>query len=119
MDSTKVIEAINEVLPDDRIHCDLKNTLKKSNQSGQVKVYLEDEDKIVALPNQLQADIISKAFFKEYFDIRFGTGYRVQISLGGIETQKNGIIYPKLCFATLFYDMGGKMLMIEFHERMK
>jgi hypothetical protein len=118
MDSQDVIQAIDLILPDPKIFEDVNNMLKKYRASGQKKVQLEDEDISIAIPEGVQIDIVTKAFFNEYFDINLGTGYRVQVAMGGIQKQKRGRVYPELCFATLFYDATRKMLMIDFHQNM-
>lgn len=113
-----VIKAINEALPDEQIGKDISNILQKYAKQGGVEVELS-EDKLLVIPENVPIDIVTKSFFKEYYDINFRSGYRVQVAIGGIQNQKYGILYAKYCFATLYYNEESKMLTIDFHKDMK
>lgn len=91
-----------------------------SDEEGGVKIELDEADgKKVFVTENTQIEIITKALLKEYYDVNFSSGYRVQVALGGIKDKKYGILYPRYCLATLYYNLEGQMFALDFHKNMR
>lgn len=115
-----VMKALDDALTDQQIVRDVLSVLRESSLGGIVKIEIDAENaQTISIPEATPIEIVTKAFLKEYRDINFRTGYRVQVALGGIQDQKHGILYAKFCFATLYYNEQGQMITIDFHKEMR
>jgi hypothetical protein len=120
MNTEYLFEVIDEILPDKKIVYDFLNAisqLENQNSDSQV-ICIEVDDEEKYIPIDVDVKIITKAVFKEYTDIGFGT-YRVMIAVGGIDRQEYGIIFPKHFFATLYYGSDCNFITSDFHNEMR
>jgi len=108
--------AIDEVLPDNKITNDVQAIL---DQGDEVSVIDLGNDMFLSLSKTTNIDIVTKMYLKEYYDIGFGTGYRVQVAIGGIQRKSHGILYAKYCFATLYYNAESRLITADFHKDMR
>ncbi len=114
MNTGSVLQYLDSLLPNEKVIQDMVN-YTWGNENREVEV--EDEAKIV-LEKPLLIEVVTKAFYQEYFEIGFGTGYRVLAALGGIKEIKFGVIYPTHCFMTLYYNSDLIPLTADYHCRM-
>jgi len=116
----KALVVLDEALPDEKIVKDILIVLREYTQDGGVEIELDEaEGKTVFIPENPRVEIVTKVLLKEYYDVNFRSGYRVQIALGGIQEQKYGILDARYCFATLYYNLEGEMLSLDFHPNMR
>jgi len=60
--------------------------------------------------------VVTKAFFKEYFNIYFGTCYRITLAIGGAHLEEDGTVEAGFCFLTIWYNLQREILSREFHS---
>ncbi len=113
-----VTEALDAVLPDERILRDLTQALAEAGGASSQDADIETEHGHVRISPDAEKAIVTKAFFKEYYDIPFGV-YRVQVALGGVEKQQHGVLYARYCFATLYYNRRGEVITVDYHTDMR
>ena len=89
MDTAAVLRALDAALPDSTIVADLARLLWNADKDD---AEVELGDQWVAVPRGTALEIVGKAFFKEYFDVPFKTGYRVQMAVGGVTGEEFGIL---------------------------
>jgi hypothetical protein len=105
---------MDQILPDIHILKDVSRILWQ-----EAKGEIELEEGVVSVPEGTAIEMVTKAFFKEYFEeIKFGT-YRVQVAIGGVQDQKFGMLYAKYCFATLYYNEKANLVTLDFHKDMR
>jgi hypothetical protein len=105
---------LDNTLPDSQIINDVSQIIWE-----EAKGILTIEEDVIAIPKNALIVIVTKAFFKEYFDIGFGTCFTVQLAIGGIDKQECGILYPGICFATLHYNAQGELITSDIHKEMR
>jgi hypothetical protein len=116
MNTGNVLQYLDSLLPNEKVIQDMVN-YTWGNENHEVAVEVEDEVKII-LARPLPIEVVTKAFYQEYFEIGFGTGYRVLAALGGIKEIKFGVVYPTYCFMTLYYNSDLIPLTADYHRRM-
>lgn len=79
MNALDVRESIDAALPDDEILADVSNIVTETGGS------IELDGRVVNVPSVAKVTIITKAFFKEYFDIGFWPLPRSVCHRGGEE----------------------------------
>jgi len=123
MNTSHILQRLDSILPNHQIIQDvaqqfdkmiLKNAKKTRNE---IEIEIEDQA-IIIIPRQVSVEIVTKALYKEYFDISFGTGYRILAALGGIKEIEFGIIEPVYCFITMYYDSKLNLIAVDFHKNM-
>ena len=120
MTCIKALVVLDEALPDEKIVRDILSMLREYTREGGVEIELDEgEGKTVFIPENPRVEIVTKVLLKEYYDVNFRSGYRVQIALGGIKENKYGILSARYCFATLYYNLEKKFLSLDFHYSMK
>ncbi|RKZ44555.1 MAG: hypothetical protein DRR00_27945 [Candidatus Parabeggiatoa sp. nov. 3] len=122
MNTGDILQCLDSILPDRKIIRDIAQQLDDIAQfdeytRGQVEIEVEDEMRII-VPREASVDIVTKAFYREYFDINYGTGYRVLAALGGIKKIQAGIVYPVYSFIVLYYDSELNLTTVDFHRNM-
>jgi uncharacterized ParB-like nuclease family protein len=115
MNTTEIIKGLDKILSDAQIIRDISHILWGETASTEVEL---NGSKIVVPLNE-PIDIVTKAFFKEYFDIGYGNCYRVQIAIGGVVDQSYGLLCAKYCFATLYYNEKQLVITVDFHSEMR
>jgi hypothetical protein len=115
MNSSGVIAAMDAVLPDDRILMDVARIIGRERKGGQICV----EEDYIDLAGDPKIDLVTKSLFKEYFDISFGSGYRVQVAVGGVKDRASGILFAGYFFATLYYNLECQLVTVDFHKQMR
>ncbi len=113
MDAVKVIKAIDEALPDEVILQDIHNLLAQDAVDGQTRIELGRE--WASIPINTPVDIVTKAFYKEYYNAGWGTSYRVLTAIGGFREDRHGLHTAGYCFATLYYNEQGHRITEDFH----
>ncbi|MEO0844399.1 MAG: hypothetical protein AAF063_36865, partial [Cyanobacteria bacterium J06643_5] len=116
MTTSRLYLLLDETLPDEQIIQDLSDRIWNDKELKGINIELNDQWKFV--PENTPISIVTKALFKEYYDIPFGT-YKVMVAIGGITSQKHGILKAKYCFATLYYNDDCQICSIDFHEEMR
>lgn len=123
MNTNHILQHLDSILPNHKIIQDVaqqldKMTLKSAKKNrDEVEIEIEDQA-IIIVPRQMSVEIVTKALYKEYFEISFGTGYRVLAVLGGIKEIEFGIIEPVYSFITMYYDSELNLIAIDFHKNM-
>jgi hypothetical protein len=113
-----VIRALDEALPDSVVEEALRSILRQE-AAGAETVCLEMDGEHIMVPRDASTDLVTKAFFKEYYDVGFSTGYRAQVAIGGVISEEHGIAKAKHCFATLYFDRSCQLITIDFHAQMR
>lgn len=108
-----MVKLMDELLPDQKVKDDLAKILWSD---GDARVEIE-EDEWVTIPVNCELSITTKAFFREFYTLNFGP-FKVQIAVGGVEKESSGILYPKYCFALLYYNEEFKMITLDFYKHM-
>lgn len=115
MSSFELEKSIDTVIPNAKVSKDIFAYLKQEGDTVQIEI----DQEYIFVPKDARMDIVNKMYIKEYYDICFGTGYRVQVAIGGVRLQKHGILYAQYGFATLYYDDQGEVITIDFHTEMR
>lgn len=116
MNNSFVLSALDEILPDKKAIGDLREVLEDINRRH---ASIEIDDGEVSVPTDVAVVLVTKAFFKEYFDrVGFGT-YKVMVSLGMPHQQKSGVLKAPYCFATLYYTDTSELITIDFHSDLR
>jgi hypothetical protein len=105
---------IDETLPDRKLLDDLFQVLW---WEGGGTVELEGRE--VHIPEGTKIDIVTKACIVERFDVGFGSCFRALVAIGGVARQEFGVLTANYCFATLHYDIEGKVITTDFHLEMR
>jgi hypothetical protein len=116
MDTDAVLRALDAALPDSTILADLARLLWNDDRDA---AHVELGGRSVRVPGGIPLEIVGKAFFKEYFDVPFNTGYRVQVAVGGVAGEEFGILKAAICFATLYYNVDRRLFTSDFHTEMR
>lgn len=114
MSTVKVAEMLNSTLPNNQILNDVSQIIW---ETGEGQIELEGEKNYI--PKGTVVDVVTKAFFLEYFDIGFGTCYKVEVAIGGVVDEKHGIFSARYCFATLYYNQDCHLITVDFHKEMR
>ncbi len=116
MSTPRLYLLLDEILPDKQIIQDLSNRIWNDKELKGSYIELGGEWKFV--PDNAPIDIVTKALFKEYYDIPFGR-YKVMVAIGGITSQQHGFLTAKYCFATLYYNDDCQLFTMDFHQEMR
>ena len=100
MTTSRLYLLLDETLPDEQIVQDLSDIIWNDKELKGINIELNDEWKFV--PENTPISIVTKALFKEYYDIPFGT-YKVMVAIGRITNNKDELT-AEYCFATLYYN---------------
>ncbi len=118
MDVFGLTQAIDNALPDHQVIADIRRILEDES-GGKAEVAVEvEEDTWEEIPVNAPIQVVTKAFFKEYFEIGFGS-FRVLMAIGGVQDEKFGLLSAKYCFATIYYDKAGQLITVDFHKEMR
>ena len=80
---------------------------------------VEPDNDAVHIPIDVSITVITKAFFKEYFDeIGFGT-FKAMLALGKVTKKKSGYIEAEYGFSTLYYDDNANFITSDFHTEIR
>ncbi len=107
MADDELFNLLDTEIPDRRVYSDVRRVLDEAGNvvhldTGQVSVGPDDE-----------IDIISKSLTLDRFDA-FLTPIRVEIAIGGIASDKTGILLPGKCFSVLHYDKDLELVTVDF-----
>ncbi len=116
-DPTDIGKVIDNFLPDERVLDDVFLLLREDQ--GPEGTAIEFETGRVRVPENPQVAVVTKAYLKEYYDVGFGSGYRVQVAIGGVQEEQFGILKARYCFATLYYNCEREMITADFHQDMR
>jgi len=108
---------MDEALPDEMILQDVYNLLARDAEDGQKRIELDEQ--WVSIPINIPVDIVTKAFFKEYYDVGWGISYRVLVAIGKFKKDQYGLHTAEYCFATLYYNERGDMITEDFHTEFR
>jgi len=112
-----LLKNLDDVLPDYKIIADLREIIREGTEGNQT--HIEINETWISVPVQVPIVMITKAFFKEYFDgVGFGT-YKVLVSLGPPVQKKSGLMEPEYCFSTLYYNNDAELITLDFHSEMR
>jgi hypothetical protein len=114
MSTEDVIAALDQALPDGVVLDELRTILHQHASSGATEVEVGGE--LIRIPLDVVISVVTKAFFKEYYDIGFSTGYRVEVAIGEVSVGQSGLRVGH-CFATLFFNNQAQRFTIDFHAR--
>ncbi|WP_299489160.1 hypothetical protein [Acaryochloris sp. IP29b_bin.137] len=104
---------LNQIIPDDKILADLREIVDDGNNK------VELNDTWIEIPNKIQIDIVTKAYFLESFpNIRFGV-FKVLLALDGFNQDLHGFHSAGICFSTMFYDQEVKLISLDFHKEFR
>jgi len=116
-DPTDIGTVVDSMLPDKRVLNDVLLILQE--EKGAEGTDIEFETGYVRVPENPHVAVVTKAYLKEYYDVAFGSGYRVQVAIGGVQEEQFGILKARYCFATLYYNCERKMITVDFHQDMR
>ena len=109
----QLADLLNQIIPDEKIFSDLWVIVDDGNNK------VELNDTWIEIPNKIQIDIVTKAYFLESFpNIGFGV-YKVLLALGGFNQDLHGFHSAGICFSTMFYDEEIKLISLDFHEEFR
>jgi hypothetical protein len=118
MTTELVIQTLDEAMPDDLIMQELRAILRQEQtEDGCAPVELDGE--YVSISADVAIEIVTKAFFKEYHDTGFPTGFRVQVAVGGVVGKNTAGLVARHCFATLFFNEAQQRFTVDFHREMR
>jgi hypothetical protein len=118
MNVVELLQAIDNALPDNQVIADIRRILEDGS-GGKAEVAIEvEEGTWEEIPVNAPIQVVTKAFFKEYFGIGFGS-FRVQVAVGGVQEEEFGVLFAKYCFATTYYNRTGQLITIDFHKEMR
>lgn len=118
MDVFGLTQAIDNALPDHQVIADIRRILEDES-GGKAGVAVEvEEDAWEEIPVNAPIHVVTKAFFKEYFGIGFGS-IRVQVAVGEVQEEEIGTLLAKYCFATIYYNKAGQLITVDFHKEMR
>lgn len=116
MNTSNLFSMLDKALPDEQIIKDLSNTIWQEKESGGIDIEVDDRKQFI--PENISFDIVTKALFKEHYNLGFGT-YRVMVAIGGIKSCKHGVLIANCCFATLYYNDKCQVITVDFHDNMR
>ncbi len=102
-------------LTDRLIISDLEKVLKE--EVGELPIELDDD--LVSIPLGVKLEIVSKSYRQSTYKNGFCNHYEVQVAIGGVAKKHSSILYPKYCFATLFYTDKKELITLDFHSQMR
>ena len=108
-------ETLNQILPDSKIIEDTSCALQEEIETGGFDE--EEPDKIP--PLDVLMDVITKVYVLTNYDSALGNHYISQVAIGGIETQRSGIVTPKYFFASLYYTESLHLITVDFHDELR
>ncbi|BDI30758.1 hypothetical protein CCAX7_28090 [Capsulimonas corticalis] len=115
MDAAQIATILNVTLPDRRVLEDLSTKLQRLARSAHKSKEMGDEV-WRSVPEGASLDIVTKAFYSEYYEgVGFAT-YKVLVAIGGLEQSEVGMHKAKYCFATLHYDDEAQLITVDFHR---
>ncbi|MEO7715169.1 MAG: hypothetical protein ABIY70_03110 [Capsulimonas sp.] len=114
MNADQIAAALDRTLPDMQVLDDLFHRLRRLSETAGKSVEVGD-DLWRAVPAGASLDIVTKAFYKEYFEgVGFAT-YKILVAIGGLQRSDVGAHTAKYCFATLHYDEEAQLITTDFH----
>lgn len=90
MSTQNLYSLLDQTLPNEQIIQNLSDRIWNHKDKNGTYIELNEEWKFV--PDNARIDIVTKAFFKKYFDIPFGT-YKVMVAIGGVTSQENRSLF--------------------------
>ncbi|WP_414620672.1 hypothetical protein [Calothrix sp. CCY 0018] len=95
MSTSRLFSVLDKALPDEKIIQDFSDRIWNDKELNGTYVELNNEWKFI--PDNAPLDIVTKALFKEYFEIPFGT-YKVMVAIGGNYKSGTWIFDSKILF---------------------
>lgn len=118
MDTDFVLQAMDAVLPDEKIIKDCRAALKERASSDAAPICVKFDEEDVYIPLDTEITVVVKILFKEYYAIKYQTSYRTLVAIGGIQQIEYGIVEARYCFATLYHTPQSEFISIDFHKEM-
>lgn len=111
---THLAAALDEAVPDERVIADVRRVLAEGAENDVTQV--EIDDAWLPVPVNVSMEVITKIFYRQaYEDTGFGR-FRVLVAIGGFQRVSGGFHRAGICFATVFYNVDGGCITIDFHS---
>ena len=117
MSTSRLCSLLDETLPDKQIIKDLSERVWQNKKLGGDYVSWGREE-YMFIPENVPIDIVTKAFYKEYYENKFGT-YKVMAAIGGITRLQHGTLEPGYCIAKLYYSDDCQVMEVLFQQTMR
>ncbi len=122
MNTLDLINALNKILPDNKIIDDALSALRQREINGSFQLRIGQET--LSIPNGTPIVIVTKAVYKETLDSSILTNtigkptgtYKVLVSVGSIQDWRGGIPAGQYCFAAIYYDDQLALVNVEFYK---
>jgi hypothetical protein len=115
--TASLIVQFNQILPDERIAEDLRDGLRNSSSMNFVAIELEEER--IQVPCDVSIQVVSKALFKDRYNIPGWGTLRAQVALGEVTDPLDGTAFAEYCFGTLYYDENCNLISSDFHKSLR
>ena len=96
-------------LSDESIFKSLRELLGECGE----KVELVDGE-LVAVNPDVSLVVVERQLRQTELDLGFGTHFKILVAVGGLESVELGIVVPKICFATLYLGLSGRLITCDF-----
>jgi len=111
--SARVVAILDTAMPDEEVAAKVRAILAERAEGGD---HTPLETNGMLIPADAIIEVVTKVFFKEYGDLGFSTGCRVQVAIGGVIGETGFGWVAKHCFATLFFTDKDEPPTVEFHN---
>ncbi len=111
---TEIEEALEKLLPTQKILAELSGILAEWGHEVSVG---EEEERVNVSPDT-KLELISKSALYTPYNLGFGTGFKVIVAIGGVVEleEKLSHIVAGICFITLWYNQGGKLITTDLSD---
>lgn len=106
---------LDDFIPDDKVQGDLLKILWDDDPECEIEL----EQEKITVPRDTILEVVSKSYRHNNYQIGFGNYYATQVAIGGVKECRFGILYPKYCFATLFYNLERNLITTDVHSEMR
>ena len=112
----EIYRLLDQVCSDDYVVNLAKKVTLDAGNGYSVEVELEDGS-VVYVEQDDVFTVITKACFKERFDIEFGA-IKALVAIGECR-EAGGIVTASKCFSTLYFDEKVKLISIDYHKNFR
>lgn len=112
----EIYRLLDQVCSDDYVVNLAKKVTLDAGNGYSVQVELEDGS-FVSVEYDDSFTVVTKACFKEKFDIEFGA-IKALVAIGE-SREAGGIVTASKCFSTLYFDEKGKLISMDYHRNFR
>jgi hypothetical protein len=105
-------DLMDEILPVAKVVADVSHVLQQAN--GRIEL----EDGWIEVPKDAPVQVLSRNMSLAEGQFGFGNCFRAVVAIGGLEEPSDGVLSPRICFATPWYNESGRFITIDFSARL-